>query len=69
MTFCCDKFAKQAGALQALSGGGGMYPAEMRPRAQFEPDTDGSWNINGCCGGGCYVVTEMLFCPFCGSAL
>lgn len=68
--FCCDKFAEQAGQLQAPAGGGFMYPHEMRPLAQFEPDRDGrTWNINGCCGGGCYVVSEMSFCPYCGARL
>lgn len=70
MKFCCAKFAEQAGALQALAGGGWMYPPGMRPTAQFEPENDGSsWNINGCSGGGCYVVSEMKFCPYCGTAL
>ncbi|MFH1505670.1 MAG: hypothetical protein ABIE94_01630 [archaeon] len=27
------------------------------------------WNIEGCCGGGCYVVTNIKFCPFCGIEL
>lgn len=27
--------------------------------------TDG-FAINGCCGGGCYVITGINFCPFCG---
>lgn len=22
--------------------------------------------IEGCCGGGCFVIYEMKFCPFCG---
>lgn len=69
MKFCCDAFAKEAGAVQAMVGGGFMYPAEMHPNAQFEPDKDGTWNINGCCGGGCYVVTKMKFCPYCGTSL
>lgn len=67
MTYCCEKFAEQAGRLQAPSGGG-IYPPEMRPSAQFQRDENG-WHINGCCGGGCYVVTDMRFCPYCGSAL
>ena len=25
-----------------------------------------SWNLNGCCGGGCYVLKDIKFCPFCG---
>jgi len=67
--FCCDAFAEEAGHLQSPAGGG-LYPPEMRPSAQFEPDEDGkTWNINGCCGGGCFVVTDMKFCPFCGSAI
>jgi len=65
---CCERFAKEAGSLQAPVGGG-LYPYEMRPGSQFERDKDGTWNINGCCGGGCYVVTEMKFCPFCGADL
>jgi hypothetical protein len=27
------------------------------------------WHVNGCCGGGCYVLSDILFCPFCGSRL
>ena len=23
------------------------------------------YNINGCCGG-CYIITELKYCPFCG---
>lgn len=69
--FCCDEFAEQAGAVKSLAGGGFMYPADMRPLSQFECDDgengDGSWHINGCCGGGCYVVTNMKYCPYCGT--
>ena len=32
----------------------------------FEKDPDGSWNIMGCCGGGCYVVSGVKYCPYCG---
>ena len=53
MKYCCEKFEEEAGREQA-----------------FEPDQDGeTWNINGCCGGGCFVVTEMRFCPYCGSKM
>lgn len=69
MKYCCEKFAEEAGRLQAPVGGGGLYPASMTPAAQFVPDPDGTWSINGCCGGGCYVVTEMRFCPYCGSRI
>jgi len=29
----------------------------------------GKWSVNGCCGGGCYVLSEIKFCPFCGAEL
>lgn len=67
--YCCEAFAKQAGYLQPPAGGGYMYPPSARPHAQFERDEDGTWNINGCCGGGCYVVEDMRFCPYCGASL
>lgn len=66
-TYCCEAFAKQAKELQAPAGGG-IYPPEWRPLAQFEQN-NGTWHINGCCGGGCYVVTNMRFCPYCGNRL
>lgn len=25
--------------------------------------------INGCCGGGCYVISGIRYCPFCGDKL
>jgi hypothetical protein len=67
MKHCCKKFEKEAGELQAPVGGGGLYP--VRPDAQFEQGEDGTWNINGCCGGGCYVVSKMKYCPYCGKTL
>lgn len=30
---------------------------------------DGHWHINGCCGGGCYVMYDISFCPYCGKKL
>ena len=42
---------------------------ELVTAAQFKRLDDGTWVVNGCCGGGCYVITDMRFCPFCGSAL
>lgn len=53
--YCCNAFKEQA---------------EGGPDVGFDPDGDGkTWNINGCCGGGCFVVTAMCFCPFCGTKL
>ena len=66
---CCEKFAEQA-ALKALAGGGFAYPASSRPKGQIEHSLkDRVWNVNGCCGGGCYVITDLIFCPWCGSRL
>jgi hypothetical protein len=25
--------------------------------------------INGCCGGGCFVIHGIKFCPFCGKKI
>lgn len=27
------------------------------------------YNINGCCGGGCYVLSWIQYCPYCGSMI
>ena len=27
------------------------------------------YSINGCCGGGCYIIQKIKFCPFCGIEL
>lgn len=67
MSYCCEEFAEQAGHLQPPAGGG-LYPAFMRPTAQFVFEDD-AWHVNGCCGGGCYVITDMKFCPYCGAKL
>lgn len=50
---CCEKFAEH---VEQSSG-------------EFEKNDAGEWCIGGCCGGGCYVVEKIKFCPFCGSAL
>jgi hypothetical protein len=45
-----------------------LYPKAMRPSAQIEW-AEGGWHVNGCCGGGCFVLTNIKFCPFCGTKL
>lgn len=66
--FCCEEWAEAVGTHQAFSGGGvGLYPPSMQPDGQIEKVNDGTWAINGCCGGGCFVVTGVKFCPFCGA--
>lgn len=36
---------------------------------QIEHGSNGEWCVNGCCGGGCYVLTDIRFCPYCGARL
>lgn len=68
--YCCDRFRMECTTHQAWVGGGfGAYPADMEPTGQIEKDDDGGYAINGCCGGGCYVLTGVKYCPFCGSKL
>lgn len=33
---------------------------------QVEQNREGTWDIFGCCGGGCFVVVDMTYCPYCG---
>jgi hypothetical protein len=67
--FCCEALAKQVEDHKPFVGGGGLYPAAVHPSGQIEHSSDGSWNVNGCCGGGCFVLHDMKFCPFCGTPL
>lgn len=67
--FCCEKFAKEVGEVGSFSGGGMLYPADQHPTGQIEMMDDGTWAVNGCCGGGCYVLTDLKFCPFCGAKI
>lgn len=65
---CCKEMAVETTIYRAPAGGG-LYPSQMRPESQVVQSEDGSWNVNGCCGGGCYVLTGIRFCPFCGTKL
>ena len=31
-------------------------------------DENNKFDVNGCCGG-CYIIYDMEFCPWCGSKL
>jgi len=53
MTACCEAFQEQT--VERYEG--------------FEQLDDGTWAILGCCGGGCFVVEQMKFCPYCGTRL
>lgn len=68
--FCCDEFAKETREVGAFAGGGWAYAGlTERPTGQIEQTSDGGWHVNGCCGGGCYVLSDIKFCPYCGSGL
>jgi hypothetical protein len=69
MGFCCEEMAKVTTEHEAFAGGGGLYPSDMEPDAHIEQSDDGSWHVNGCCGGGCYVLNDIKFCPFCAAKL
>lgn len=64
---CCEKFAEASGAVLSTSPFGGMYPSSVRPEAQIEFNE--GWHVAGCCGGGCYVLTDLKFCPWCSAPL
>jgi len=57
MEYCCNRFREE-------------IKEYKNPDGHFEQDYDNNktWNVLGCCGE-CYVITEMKFCPFCGSSL
>jgi hypothetical protein len=65
---CCERFEKASNGAVSLSPLAIGAPYGGRPQGQIE-FSGGTWNVNGCCGGGCYVLTELKFCPWCGSQL
>jgi hypothetical protein len=68
MKYCCDKFKHEATA--PYEGKGiPMYPSTVIPKTQIQQVDDGTWAVNGCCWGGCFVLGNMKFCPFCGTKL
>jgi len=68
MKVCCEKFREAIGEPPSLAGGGGLYPEEMQPSGSIEYAGD-AWHVPGCCGGGCYVLSDIKHCPFCGTRL
>ena len=65
---------------EKITFGGLRYPAQNIERiievcdcGQWERNVsepvqklDDGLAINGCCGGGCFVITKIEYCPFCG---
>lgn len=58
MKYCCDKFEANTGTHNV------GFEKPNSPR-----EHNGLWHVNGCCGGGCYVLQNIKFCPFCGTNL
>lgn len=66
--YCCPSFKEMATGISSV--GPAALASPTRNVSQFEYcESDQSWAINGCCGGQCFVVTGMKFCPFCGTLL
>lgn len=67
---CCEQMASKIKDLPSFVGMGLLYPPMMRSEAQVEySSVDDMWNVNGCCGGGCYVMENIKHCPYCGEKL
>lgn len=64
---CCEQWKEQAETARIPAGGAFLYPGPM-PQHQIERTSSG-YNVYGCCGGGCYVLTDIKFCPWCGTPL
>lgn len=69
MGYCCEAFAKEATSHKPFVGGGFLYPPPDEPIFQIEQDDDGTWAVNGCCGSRCHVLSNIKFCPFCGTKI
>lgn len=64
---CCDKWREATGQILSVSPAAFGYPKQSD--SQIEQCGDGTWNVNGCCGGNCYVIHDLMFCPWCAAAL
>lgn len=65
---CCEKFKEASGEMQSVSPLAMAYPERAEAQIIYDEE-DKTWNVTGCCGGNCYVLTEIKFCPFCGAPL
>ncbi len=46
-----------------------LQKADPEKHVGWEHCPEWNWCLNGCCGGGCYVLTDVTHCPFCGALL
>jgi len=60
---------QEKGGVMCMCDGWQVWVEEAERTEGPEVDSNGTWAINGCCGGGCYVLAGMTHCPFCGSEL
>lgn len=66
---CCESFAKLLGTSGGKSPLAVGYAGQFGSTRQVDLEADGTYNIAGCCGGGCYVVEDARFCMFCGAEI
>ena len=65
---CCKDFAEQM--LQEVRDGDISFGGGFISSTQGEYDEEEKvWNVNGCCGGGCFVITGLKYCPWCGKKI
>ena len=60
MNYCCKEFEDHTGTHNV---------GFEKPDSPHTKSYNGKWHVNGCCGGGCYVLEDIKFCPFCGKDL
>ena len=68
---CCDRWKEETSNIEG-NYRWMAYPKEMHPTGQIEfaqLSEGAEWCVNGCCGGGCFVLTGLKFCPWCGTKL
>ena len=58
--YCCKEFESHTGT---------PHEGFEKPNSPHTKQYNNKWHLNGCCGGGCYVLEDIKFCPFCGSEL
>lgn len=65
---CCDEWAKATGTVLSESATR-IVAARLRPPADVQIEFIKGWQVSGCCGGHCYVLSDLKFCPWCAAAL
>lgn len=63
---CCEKWTEATGSVISVGPAAIAYGGSTIS-AQVEKQEDGKFSVNGCCGGQCYVLTDIAYCPWCGA--